>query len=635
MMRGAGAWGLAVAASMAAHGVLLAIVGLAVAPDIAPQQPAAQSRLNVAAYAVDRAEAAAADPRGERALEPAAPGSSIAGAAVPVSQVRPAALAAPQAEALRPSSVPVAADPRLETVPAAPLPAAATVPQTGRLPSASRLAPVAAAADVLMGTLPAELPGAAPVSAARISDKAAAVETAPETAALALPSGPALAALTAPGGAPTGEVLPRADVAQALPSLADARLEPGDTAAAPAPTRDPAEAAAVLQAGLAAAVRVETAELAPAAARPLAAPAGRVTAAAEQSQPATSAAPPAESPAVSSTGALALRLPTVRPDPALAAQQSQPPAVAALQGLAEGEAASGLPPADMAVQAPSAAPATEHVTAALAWTGGGSDRVDPASLAAIGAFMQPGDLAASDASAGHVRDGIAGLLASVPCARLQTTFLPETGQLQIKGHIPEDGLRKPILAALQGQVGASIPLADDLLILPRPTCGALAGIAAVGLAQSTEQARNPRVVGPDTHARVYRFDEGERLFFDLTGPDYPSYFYIDYFDADGNVLHLQPNEIVPLEAIGAKQDVTVGRGGDGRPGLEITVSPPFGDEIMVAFATSRPLYSGLRPLVEPAAPYLDFLKDRVAAARAADPAFKGEWVYFFVQTRPR
>ena len=49
---------------------------------------------------------------------------------------------------------------------------------------------------------------------------------------------------------------------------------------------------------------------------------------------------------------------------------------------------------------------------------------------------------------------------------------------------------------------------------------------------------------------------------------------------------------------------------------------------------SVPLYDGLRPLVEPADAYLAWMRERVAAARAANPDFKGEWVYFFVTTAP-
>jgi hypothetical protein len=275
------------------------------------------------------------------------------------------------------------------------------------------------------------------------------------------------------------------------------------------------------------------------------------------------------------------------------------------------------------------------MTAALVWTGDDGTTVDPASLAALQSFTREGDLATTGASAGTVRDGIATLLAAVPCSRLQTTFVPETGRVELRGHIPDGDLRAPILATLGQQVGASIPVSDNMLVLPRPTCGALAGIARVGLPQSTEQISNPRVVGLDTHARIYRFQEGQQLEFDLVGADYPAVFYIDYFDADGMVLHLQPNKFVPLEWIEAKQSLVVGRTADGETALEIKVAPPFGQEIMVAFAASRPLYEGLRPLYEEAGPYLEFLRNQVADARASDPDFKGEWVYFFVETRAR
>ena len=270
--------------------------------------------------------------------------------------------------------------------------------------------------------------------------------------------------------------------------------------------------------------------------------------------------------------------------------------------------------------------------AALAWSGGENSTVTATSLAAIAAFTQAGDLAAASA---EVRDGIAGTLASVPCARLQTTFLPDTGQLELRGHIPEDGLRGPVLAALQEQVGDAIALSDQVLILPRPQCGALAGIAGVGLPQSTEQLTDPAVIGEDGFARTYTYVDGERLRLDLTAPDYDAFIYMDYFVADGSVIHLQPNDIVPLTFAPAKSAQSVGRALKGQPYLDLVVSAPFGQEIAAAFASNVPLYEGTRPIQEPAEAYLAFLKERVTDARARHPDFKGEWVYFFISTQAR
>ena len=342
-------------------------------------------------------------------------------------------------------------------------------------------------------------------------------------------------------------------------------------------------------------------------------------------------APAAARPPVMAAARPAAAIPTALAPPAPVTAATAPPGQPLPETRPEGPG--------LAATAPDAAPTParplpqRRQTAALAWSGEGSTDTPlaAASLAAIAAFTRPED---AGAGASELRDGIAAILASVPCARLQTEFSPETGQLEIRGHIPEDGLRGPVLAALQAQVGGSIPLSDRLLILPRPQCAALAGIAGIGLPQSTEQLTNPRVIGAAGHARTYTYAGGERLELELQAPDYPGYIYVDYFTADGMVLHLQPNEVVGLRLAAPKSAQFVGRPQADGAFLDITIGPPYGQEIAAAFASSVPLYEGLRPLQEPSAPYLDFLRRQVAAARARDPSFKGEWVYFFITTVP-
>ena len=285
---------------------------------------------------------------------------------------------------------------------------------------------------------------------------------------------------------------------------------------------------------------------------------------------------------------------------------------------------------DSPVAAPSPLPARRQ-TADLAWSGDGADRLGPQSLDAITAFTDAGDLGGA---AADLRDGISDLLGGIPCARIQTTFAPETGRLVLTGHVPDAADRAPLVAALQAAVGDAIPVTGDLRILPPPQCDALAGVAAIGLPQSVEQLTNPRIIGDTGAARNYDYVAGDRLELDLAGPDYDSVVYVDYFAADGSVIHLQPNDTVPLTRLPAKAAMTIGRENAETPHLSMTIGPPFGQEIAVAMATSAPLYEGLRPLEEPAGPYLDFLRERVAAARAADPDFRGEWVYFFITTRP-
>jgi len=316
---------------------------------------------------------------------------------------------------------------------------------------------------------------------------------------------------------------------------------------------------------------------------------------------------------------------TLRAEPAML-QQTRPVANALPDTVPSTQPAPSAVPNTTATTA--AVPEAEQMKATLAFPGGDGN-VDPVSLAAFQSFMQPGDIASSGDT---LRDGVSALLAQVPCSRLQVAFDPDTATLQVKGHIPETGLRSPVLAALQEQMGADIKVSDNILILPRPQCGALAGIGNVGLPQSTDQITNPLLIGEDTQARVLDYVKDDRLWFDVTAPDYPAYVYVDFFDAGGNVLHLAPNDQVPLSRIDPASALRVGAREDGDPGMQIFVGPPYGQEIAVAFAASEPLYDGLRPMVEPAGPYLEWLKDRVADARAEHEDFKGEWVYFFVST---
>lgn len=290
-------------------------------------------------------------------------------------------------------------------------------------------------------------------------------------------------------------------------------------------------------------------------------------------------------------------------------------------------AASRVPPPDD--QLASTAPAADRIRADLVFPGGRSEDVDPQSLAAFEQFLDPGQ------NGQVLRDGLSGLLASIPCARVQLSFDPDSATLTLGGHLPENSLRSPILTALAQEMGQDIQLADNMQLLPRPQCGALSGIAEVGLPQSTDQITNPLLIGEDAQARVLSYSGGEQLFFDLTAPDYPAFVYVDYFDAGGMVLHLTPNELISLQESAPKSLLRVGAKDSAEPGLLITVGPPYGQEIAVAFAASHPLFDQAkpRPLQEPAAPYLAELKAAVTTARSENADFKGEWVYFLIKTQ--
>ena len=576
------AWGLGIGVSAVAHLGFGAALMAALQPQEIADQPRAKSTLQVTPEVVKRSEATQQDPDSAQADGGDTSGAALGAGAVETAAAIPQQIPQSQAAPAPPPEASVAST----------LKPATLAPQPAAVQSSAALAPTA------------------PVQKSSTPDTTNAVAVQPDT--------------TSTIAAPT-------PAAQAKPVLAPA-IQTQSSQAPSAQLRPTQAPTQQTQAALAPTL----------VAQPLQQPAAQMQAAsvpAVQTQPQqqpvlqaqTATRPPVQTqpslaPAVQSQ-------PQQQPD--LETQTPRTPAAVATAELAPNAILTvpAPPPARItteqaptSVALPSSAPEVTATKAVLAFPDAGDGSIDPTSLAAFQSFTQP-----AGTGADPMRDTLQSLL-SLPCARMQVNFDPVTTTLQVSGHVPDPSQRAPVVAALQAQMGTNIKVTDNLLVLPAPQCGALSGISSVGLPQSTDQITNPLIVGADTHARSFRYLQGDPLVLDLVAPDYPAYVYVDYFDADGNVIHLSPNAQAPLRATTPKQQLQIGARVQGEPGLMVIIGPPYGQEIAVAFAASAPLYQEERPLVEPADAYLAWLKDQVAQARATDPGFKGEWVYFFVQT---
>ena len=695
-MRAPARWPIALTASLAVHaagaGLYLATQSL----DDPPRQQSPKSRLQLDTLAAPTTRPEAQTPDGETVPEETAQSTALPANAVPRSDATPLTATGPTQEARQPQSAPLAATPSPgQSLSAADAPTQNARPAQPPATTATSqtLAADRARTQRLTGeTAPEDTARATPLDAARPPQDSIAARDAPAARqAASAPTGERIASVQAPADqsltsaiapaqslsaadAPTQTTSPARPPATTAPSqtlAADraqtqrltsesapediARATPVDAARPPQDSiaaRDaPAQSltnASVTPTRLGDAPPA-TETVAPVSARTenLAATttdATKLSGAAAPSQTLVSAAPrPAEALVVTAQPQIAS---LSEPQTATLEQQSAPAddvVLAAMpQDSAPAAAAKGVPapvaPTDgqqlAAARASGERPAEPPLPASstkadTAWRFGDRLVTDPTAVAAIQAFMTP-----EEPGAREVRDDLSALLGGIECARVSATFLPDDGVLELRGHVPDPSLRGPLLEALQGQVGPDIPVRTNLLHLPEPQCGALTGIAQVGLPQSTDQFTNARLIGETAQAREFAYTEGQRLQFDLVAPDYDAYVYVDYFSASGDVIHLVPNETIALENTPAKATFGVGEDRADRPSLVITIGPPFGQEIAVAFAASTPLYEGLRPISEPAEPYLAFLKDQIAAARAEDPDFKGEWVYFFITTQP-
>lgn len=92
---------------------------------------------------------------------------------------------------------------------------------------------------------------------------------------------------------------------------------------------------------------------------------------------------------------------------------------------------------------------------------------------------------------------------------------------------------------------------------------------------------------------------------------------VDFFMADGNVLHLVPEPTQPLVMLPAGERRQFGETRQG--GQRWQIGPPFGNDLLVLWLTEQPLFETQRPQVERTADYVKALSDRLAHpnARAA------------------
>jgi eukaryotic-like serine/threonine-protein kinase len=137
-----------------------------------------------------------------------------------------------------------------------------------------------------------------------------------------------------------------------------------------------------------------------------------------------------------------------------------------------------------------------------------------------------------------------------------------------------------------------------------------------------------------------RLRDGEHILPQLVMPNFRSHLVLDYIAHDGGVLHLYPQVADPGQSLRADPPRTFSPGelvnlGVVRPGHPAwEVGPPYGTDMIIAIASSQPLFARSRPSngEDPTA-YLRALETAVAAARARGDQLAGNAIT--VDTLPK
>ncbi len=181
-------------------------------------------------------------------------------------------------------------------------------------------------------------------------------------------------------------------------------------------------------------------------------------------------------------------------------------------------------------------------------------------------------------------------LRSIPCAA--ATADEVDGHLVVSGIAAGDAARNAVQTLMDRRAeGWEVRL--DVATAPESLCAPLALVADALTANADQTAAMtmtsiPRPLRPGTPLH-----KGDPLILDITGPPHKTLLHVDYYTADGNVVHLSPNP--------ADTDTQLEAGATRRLGERVgsgrywSVGPPFGSELIVALASATPLFSAPGP----------------------------------------
>ncbi|SAL68789.1 serine/threonine protein kinase [Caballeronia humi] len=195
-------------------------------------------------------------------------------------------------------------------------------------------------------------------------------------------------------------------------------------------------------------------------------------------------------------------------------------------------------------------------------------------------------------------DAVTPVLAGVPCSALVASVHDKT--IDVQGFVSEQygtTRLKQVLAAVPGASTVNLGVTQ----VAESKCDVLKVFGPYWSANH----QTGRPASLRTRAAGAKLTEGQPLILDVMTPGYDSYVNVDYFQLDGTVVHLVPNERAKDNQAPPHYTATIGTMGDW------VVGAPFGSELVVLVTTPAPLFDTLRPGSEPKADYLRAVESRM------------------------
>ena len=223
----------------------------------------------------------------------------------------------------------------------------------------------------------------------------------------------------------------------------------------------------------------------------------------------------------------------------------------------------------------------------------------------------------------RIRAGIETVTSQFQCAGLAGT-LGDNRDVTVSGFVSSDADVSKLVAELSAIPGVR-RVNPAVTVRPWPFCAAISVV-------ETQAGLEPGLPGkpairPNNPSLIYF--EGNNLVIRATSTRlYDGYLYIDFIDKQGSVYHLFPTGQRSDNSVFAGQEITVGGGPGGNPGeLALSISRPFGTDMIVAISSPEPLFAEPREFEEPASSYLQVLSEALTAVSGGEERPVASYVF--------
>lgn len=182
-----------------------------------------------------------------------------------------------------------------------------------------------------------------------------------------------------------------------------------------------------------------------------------------------------------------------------------------------------------------------------------------------------------------------------------------------------------------GRLPVSAKLTPQIAVRPWPFCDLLSTVQPVS-AEAVPMSDRIRIE-MNRPSLVYR--DGEVLTLTVKAGARGGFLTVDYYDLEGNAVHMLPMPLRRNDKLAAGGSLTLGADHASATTEErvYTISPPYGPGMIVAVLTQSPLFRSDRAEVEPVRDYVGSFRGALSRAQGAGQVVAAHSVFF--ETRGR